>query len=255
MISACLSSQIKLSQRWFIKRPLCNKLEALIFAIQGVWEACCFKPLDPHTWRSHHRHGSESQPAAGRWAERNRRCPLQSEHRSMCVCLCVCVCVCVYSICVRGILKWQKDTSCAVQVGGDMKVVWRLTWGRVRAGGTGAAVETRRCVRGRRRPPRRGRGFGGLEGEGGCCCAVSPAWCIYLQGGSRRGVGCDGASTGSVARSPRDAGAAVAGLIVISWENCKMSPIVLANPFYLKCINGLGSARKSWGDTYLKSNI
>lgn len=37
---------------------------------------------------------------------------------------------------------------------------------------------------------------------------------------------------GSVARSPRDAEAAVAGLIVIPWENCKMSPIVLATPFY-----------------------
>lgn len=107
LISTCLSFQIKVSQRWFIKCPLCNKLEALIFAIQGVWEACCFKPLDPHTWRSHHRHGSESQSAAGRWAERNRRCPLQSEHRSVCVCVCVwaiCVCVCVCC----GILKWQK---------------------------------------------------------------------------------------------------------------------------------------------------
>lgn len=37
---------------------------------------------------------------------------------------------------------------------------------------------------------------------------------------------------GSVARSPRDAGAAVAGLIVIPWENFKMSPIVLATHFY-----------------------
>lgn len=36
LISTCLSFQIKVSQRWFIKRPLCNKLEALIFAIQGV---------------------------------------------------------------------------------------------------------------------------------------------------------------------------------------------------------------------------
>lgn len=34
-----------------------------------------------------------------------------------------------------------------------------------------------------------------------------------------------------MARSPGDAEAAVAGLIVISWENCKMSPIVLAAPF------------------------
>uniref|UniRef100_A0AAV2JT63 Uncharacterized protein n=1 Tax=Knipowitschia caucasica TaxID=637954 RepID=A0AAV2JT63_KNICA len=32
----------------------------------GVWETCCLKPLDPHTWRSHHRHGSESRAAAGR---------------------------------------------------------------------------------------------------------------------------------------------------------------------------------------------
>ena len=136
LISVYLSSQIKVSQIWFTKRPLCNKLEALIFAIQGVWEACCFKPLDPHTWRSHRRHGSESQPAAGRWAERNRRCPLQSEHRSVCVCVfTVCVCVC-------GILKWQKDTSCAVQVGGDTEVVWRLTWGKVWTVGTGVVVGT-----------------------------------------------------------------------------------------------------------------
>lgn len=75
-----------------------------------------------------------------------------------------------------------------------------------------------------------GWGLVGEAGGGACCCAVSPAWCIYLQGGSRRGVGCDGASTGSVARSPRDAEAAVAGLIVIPWENCKMSLIVLSNP-------------------------
>ena len=39
--------------------------------------------------------------AAGRWASGNRRCPLQSEHRSVgvcvdrCVCVCACVCRCV----------------------------------------------------------------------------------------------------------------------------------------------------------------
>lgn len=223
LISTCVSSQIKVSQRWFIKRPRGNKLEALIFAIQGVQKACCLKPLDPHTWRSHHRHGSESQSAAGRWAERNRRCPLQSEHRSVCMCVCV-----QY---VWHFSNDKKDTSCVVHVGGDMEVLWRLTWGRVWTSGTGAAVETHRYVGA-------AGGHCAVEevwragGRGGCCCAVSPAWCIYLQGGSRRGVGCDGASTGSVARSPRDAEAAVAGLIVIPWENCKMSPIVLATPFY-----------------------
>lgn len=100
--------------------------------------------------------------------------------------------------------------------------------------------------RGRRRPLCRGGGLG-AGGRGGCCCAVSPAWCIYLQGGSRRGVGCDGASTGSVARSPRDAEAAVAGLIVIPWENCKMSPIVLATPFYENCINVLKPLKNEVG--------
>lgn len=93
--------------------------------------------------------------------------------------------------------------------------------------------------------------FVGLrEKRGGCCCAVSPAWCIYLQGGSRRGVGCDGASTGSVARSPRDAEAAVAGLIVIPWENCKMSPIVLANPTLLKVVSVFSSPLKTQSNKF-----
>lgn len=221
LISTCLSSQIKVSQRWFIKCSQGNKLEAFRFAIQGVREACCLKPLDPHTWRSYHRHGSESQPAAGRWAERNRRCPLQSEHRSVCV---YTVCVCV------AFLKWQKGyplcNSGGRRHGGSMKTHLRESLGYWDQGCSGDPE----ICRGRRRPLRRGGGLG-AGGRGGCCCAVSPAWCIYLQGGSRRGVGCDGASTGSVARSPRDAEAAVAGLIVIPWENCKMSLIVLATPF------------------------
>lgn len=206
-----------------MKCPLCNKLEALIFAIQGVWEACCFKPLDPHTWRSHHRHGSESQPAAGRWAERNRRCPLQSEHRSL-VCACA-VCVCVWhSQMTKG---YQLCSSGGRTRGGGVETHLRESLGR---GDLCRTWDPKLCG-GRRRPLCCGEGLG-AGGRGGCCCAVSPAWCIYLQGGSRRGVGCDGANTGSVARSPRDAEAAVAGLIVIPWENCKMSPIVLATPFY-----------------------
>lgn len=50
-----------------------------------------------------------------------------------------------------------------------------------------------------------------------------------------------------MARSPRDAGAAVAGLIVISWENCKMSPIVLATPFDCNRINALKSLKSKVG--------
>lgn len=50
-----------------------------------------------------------------------------------------------------------------------------------------------------------------------------------------------------MARSPRDVGAAVAGLIVIPWENFKMSPIVLATNFNQNCIKVLKPLKNEVG--------
>lgn len=184
---------------------------------------CCLKPPDPHTWWKHHRHGSESQPGGERGGTGG--VPFRA-NTGLCVCVCV-ISQMAYQLRIPVVLlRWWWLVGGWGACRGSMQT---HLWGSRGCRDRGGLPETQRC------------GCGLQEATvvvvlagvwcGGRCCAVSPAWCIYLQGGSRRGVGCDGASTGSVARSPGDAEAAVAGLIVISWENCKMSPIVLAAPF------------------------
>lgn len=81
------------------------------------------------------------------------------------------MCVCVQYVYVLCVCVWhfsndKKDTSCAVQVGGDMEVVWKLTCGRVWAVGTRAVVETRRCV-----------------GAAGGHCAVEEVWGLVGERG------------------------------------------------------------------------
>lgn len=159
---------------------------------------------------------------------------------------------CVRSLCV---FVWHSQMTNADQLcGSGGRTHWVSPGGE--SGQLGPRLQRRPKVvflggggGGHRRPHCHREGLRGWRKkkrvEGGSCCVVSPAWCIYLQGGSRRGVGCDGASTGSVARSPRDAEAAVAGLIVIPLENCKMSPIVLANPLHYTTINVLRPV-KNW---------
>lgn len=202
----------------------------LYFSFRENGRPAVFKPLDPPHMASPPK-TRLTESASSREVSRKEQAVSPPEWaQSVCVSMC-------------GILRWQKNTSCAVQVGGHMEVVWRSHlrenlhfWDQGLQRTPGVAERAVEKV------------LGAWGRRGGCCCTASPAWCIYLQGGSRRGVGCDGASTGSVARSPRDAEAAVAGLIVIPWEDCEMSPIVLANPFLLKyyqCSQALKDSRIS----------
>lgn len=148
-ISFCLSFQIKLCQRWFIKYPLCNKLKALIFVIQGKWEACCFKPLDPpHMASPPQTRLTES--ASSREVSRKEQAVSPPEWAQECVR------VCVWDS--RMTKEYQLCSSGGRTHGGSVKESpegepWLL--------GPGAAEDTRSCREGRRE------GLGGLREKRG----------------------------------------------------------------------------------------